>query len=70
MSLPGLRGKSHRVLVVFGVHDELQVRNSMNTITVPKNEVEILSRMNIRCNLNLITTSQVFPCSLKAPALS
>lgn len=56
--------------MVFGVHDELQVRNSMNTITVRKNEVEILSRMNIRCNLNLITTSQVFPCSLKAPALS
>jgi len=28
VSLPGLRGKSHRVLVVFGVHDEMQVRNS------------------------------------------
>ena len=56
--------------MVFGVHDELQVRNSMNTITVPTNEGEILSRMSIRCNLNLITTSQVFPRSLRAPALS
>lgn len=28
VSLPGLKGKSHRVLVVFGVDDELQVRES------------------------------------------
>ena len=27
VSLPGLRGESQRVLVVFGIHDELQVRN-------------------------------------------
>ena len=70
VSLPGLRGESQRVLVVFGIHDELQVRNVLLLLSpslpssVPVSSVLLLKALlwkwlnqlwSFRCLLHRLT---------------